>query len=297
MTDWADLGLQILTEAECRRLLAGVALGRVVTGGGLAAPNVVPAPLAVVGEEVVFSAVDGGSLDRAARDTVVVVEADFVDPAAGWSVSVTGVARAVTEAEELAQLRGRPELVWAAREPPVFLKVATGAVSGRRILRQDLYVAGSVAPKYCTVSTRETPAGPVHLAPFDGASAEEIPFGDCLRLLTGEEVGRLAVVFRGQPYVFPVNYALDGDAVVFRTASGTKLEAITRSLVAFEVDRLTSLRPWTVTVKGLAQEITSADGPGLRERLAALHVRPWAPGDRLHYVRILADSITGRRLL
>jgi nitroimidazol reductase NimA-like FMN-containing flavoprotein (pyridoxamine 5'-phosphate oxidase superfamily) len=105
------------------------------------------------------------------------------------------------------------------------------------------------------------------------------------------------VVLAGRPAVFPVNYALDGDAVVFRTAPGTKLEAISRSLVAFQVDCWApSGTGWSVVVEGFAQEVTSADAPGLRERLAALPLRPWAPGDRLHFVRIVPFTITGARL-
>lgn len=295
MMDWSDGGLETLTETECRAVLAGALLGRVITGGGRGGPRVVPAPVALVGDHIVFAAVAGGPLDRDGRDGLVVVEADSIDPAAGWSVSVTGVARPVTGGEET-ELRARPDLTWAADEPPVFLRVDTTAVSGRRILRQDLYVAGTVAPRLSTVGLREDRAGPMHLAPFDGASAEEIPPHDCLHLLAGEEVGRLVVVTDHRPQVFPVNYALDGAAVVFRTGPGTKLVAVAQALVAFEVDRLEGSRPWTVTVRGWAQEITSADGPGLRERLAALHVRPWASGDRLHYVRIQPETITGLRL-
>src|SRR5262249_15027106 len=47
---------------------------------------------------------------------------------------------------------------------------------------------------------------------------------ECLALLARESLGRLAVVSDdGRPYVFPVNFALDGAAVVFRTDHGTKL--------------------------------------------------------------------------
>jgi uncharacterized protein len=44
----------------------------------------------------------------------------------------------------------------------------------------------------------------------------------CLSLLAGDEVGRLAVIVGNTPTIFPVNYALDGDTIVFRTDPGTK---------------------------------------------------------------------------
>jgi nitroimidazol reductase NimA-like FMN-containing flavoprotein (pyridoxamine 5'-phosphate oxidase superfamily) len=46
---------------------------------------------------------------------------------------------------------------------------------------------------------------------------------ECLRLLATEEVGRLGVVVAGRPEIFPVNYVVDGDEVMFRTDAGTKL--------------------------------------------------------------------------
>lgn len=48
--------------------------------------------------------------------------------------------------------------------------------------------------------------------------------------------GRLAVVVGGRPLVFPVNFALDGESIVLRTDTGTKLYGARKGLVAFECD-------------------------------------------------------------
>lgn len=291
-------GLEVLPRQECLRLLAPGGLGRVAVSVG-ALPTVLPVHFALVGEDVVFPAVSGGELDMAVRDAVVAFEADHIDPATGWSVVVTGVATEVSEVEKLRLLRATPALAWALEERQCFFRIPAEMVSGRRILRQPLHVAGSVAPMFATRLAPDPgrPADGVG-APFDGIPRDAIPAEECLRLLATQEVGRLAVVLAGQPRLFPVNYALDGDAVVFRTAPGSKLEAISRSLVAFEADRFSpsSETGWSVVVEGIAQEVTSADAPGLRERMAALRVRPWASGDRHHYVRIIPFSITGSRL-
>ena len=58
----------------------------------------------------------------------------------------------------------------------------------------------------------------------------------CLQLLAEDEVGRLGVITAGTPRIFPVNYALDGDAVVLLTADGTKLRDGMRAPACFEVD-------------------------------------------------------------
>lgn len=67
---------------------------------------------------------------------------------------------------------------------------------------------------------------------------ERLDREECLALLAGEVVGRLAVVAGGGAEIFPVNYVLDGDTVVFRTDSGTKLHAAGRAQASFEIDRI-----------------------------------------------------------
>lgn len=60
---------------------------------------------------------------------------------------------------------------------------------------------------------------------------------ECLALLADEEIGRLGVVDGYRPVILPVNYALAGEAIVFRTAPGTKVGAGRGAPVCFEVDR------------------------------------------------------------
>ena len=289
--------MEVLSRQECLRLLAEPGVGRVALNVG-ALPAVLPVSFTLVGDGIVFPAAPGGELAAAVRDAVVAFEADDVGPAGGWSVVVTGIATEVTDSADLGRL-GALHRFDPADDPPCFFRIPAEILSGRRIPRPPLHVSGPLPVAVAaSLAGFRAPCSDEAEAPLDGAWLEPIPAGECLTLLATEEVGRLAVVVAGQPLVFPLNYALDGDAIVFRTAPGTKLEAMSRSLVTFEVDRWTpSCRTgWTVVVKGWAQEVTSADGPGLRERLAALPVHPLADGDRLHYVRIVPVSISGSRL-
>jgi nitroimidazol reductase NimA-like FMN-containing flavoprotein (pyridoxamine 5'-phosphate oxidase superfamily) len=119
---------------------------------------------------------------------------------------------------------------------------------------------------------------------------------ECARLLKTKDVGRLALVVDGRPEIFPVNYAFDERAVVFRTSPGMKLERGPYTAAAFEVDHIdrASRVAWSVVVHGTAHDITgSADR--LSERLRTLVVRPVAPGQRRRWMAIYADRITGRR--
>ena len=121
---------------------------------------------------------------------------------------------------------------------------------------------------------------------------------ECFGLLASEEIGRVGVVIGGVPEIFPVNYVLDGQAVVFRTGFGTKLRGLEDGPLVFEVDRLDRGRraAWSVVLHGRAQVVTGFEEPALRQRLASLVLDPWVPNDKPTVVRVTAESVTGRRI-
>ena len=128
------------------------------------------------------------------------------------------------------------------------------------------------------------------------AGWQELTKSECFALLSGERLGRVAVVDDQGPNVLPVNFVLDRHMVVFRTDEGTKLDAAARgSRVAFEVDGTdeASRTGWSVVVRGEAAEVTD---PTELARLRRLPPSPWAPGAKAHYVRILPAKLTGRRI-
>jgi uncharacterized protein len=117
----------------------------------------------------------------------------------------------------------------------------------------------------------------------------------CVELLATRQVGRVAVVVGGRPVVLPVNYVLDGDHVVFRTAEGSKFDAAVRSaVVAFEVDELDGLTQtgWSILVTGHSELITDRDE---RDKAALLPLRPWSSHEKSNWVRVPIDEVTGRR--
>lgn len=120
---------------------------------------------------------------------------------------------------------------------------------------------------------------------------------ECLQLLGGDVVGRLAVVRGNAPVIFPVNYVLDGEHIVFRTAGGTKFEAAERGRACFEIDGIDreSKSGWSVIASGRLEEVTERDARTLR-RIELLPVEPWASGAKAHWMRLLPDRITGRRV-
>jgi len=117
---------------------------------------------------------------------------------------------------------------------------------------------------------------------------------ECFELLAGGQLGRVAVTDDRGPVVFPVNYVLDRHTVVFRTEPGTKLHAAgLGSRVCFEADGTdeATRTGWSVIVRG---EITEVTDLAELARLRELRLRPWAPGARDRYARILPAVLTGR---
>lgn len=131
----------------------------------------------------------------------------------------------------------------------------------------------------------------------DRTGIEIIDRGECLALLAGDVVGRIGIVVHGAPLVLPVNYVLDGEAIVFRTGPGSKLATAERAPACFEIDGFD--RPhragWSVVVSGRLDEVTRYNGD-LFVRASHLPVHPWADGPKDHLMRLVPATISGRRI-
>ena len=134
------------------------------------------------------------------------------------------------------------------------------------------------------------PSDPPQVSP----PATQLDEGTCWALLRTVAVGRLAVVVRAEPEIFPINHIVDHGSVVFRTADGTKLAAALENTVAFESDGFDPQtgEAWSVMLKGTAVEIHDFD-----DLLAAslLPLAPWHGAPKHRFVRIEPVQVTGRR--
>jgi uncharacterized protein len=128
-------GLEVLERHECLRLLGTATLGRIGVSSG-ALPTVLPVNFRFDGRRILFRTGAGTKLDAATQNAVVAFEVDEIDPLAhtGWSVVVRGVAREVTEPEELAEAQSRPLARWAPGEDHRVVAISPEIVSGRRIV-------------------------------------------------------------------------------------------------------------------------------------------------------------------
>ena len=99
------------------------------------------------------------------------------------------------------------------------------------------------------------------------------------------------------PDILPVNYAVDGHSVVFRTAEGKKLAALGRGeRVAFEVDDVDPKwrRGWSVVLRGFAEHVSDMRQKALLEELP---LQPWDPSPKTELVRITSHMISGREIV
>lgn len=119
---------------------------------------------------------------------------------------------------------------------------------------------------------------------------------ECFELLASQPIARLGLSMRAMPVVLPVNFVLDGEQIVLRTAEGTKLQAaLAHSVVAVEADDYDPISHtgWSVLVRGSSAVI---DDPDEIVRLRGLWLSPWANKGADRWIAVAIDMISGRRI-
>ena len=110
--------------------------------------------------------------------------------------------------------------------------------------------------------------------------------------MSGVALGRLVTAGGGKVEIFPINFVAQDRSVLFRTAEGTKLfGAVMNDSVLFEADDHTDAGGWSVVIRGTARVLSTA--ADIREADRAQLV-PWIPTEKLRYVRITPNDVSGR---
>lgn len=116
--------------------------------------------------------------------------------------------------------------------------------------------------------------------------------GECWERLGQHELGRIVTHIGNVIDIFPVNYVVDREALVFRTAEGSKLLELTvNDDVLFEVDDHGETEAWSVVVRGRAHRLETFEEVNHADNLP---LKPWIPTLKNNYVRIEPTSMTGR---
>ncbi|WP_181309905.1 pyridoxamine 5'-phosphate oxidase family protein [Nocardioides campestrisoli] len=110
--------------------------------------------------------------------------------------------------------------------------------------------------------------------------------------LRGHELGRLAFHLLDEVHIAPINYAVDHDTLLFRTAEGSKLLGVVmNSDVAFEVDEHDEQQATSVVIRGVARKLEEDE----EHRAEHVPLRPWVDSLKYNVVEIRPTEISGRR--
>jgi nitroimidazol reductase NimA-like FMN-containing flavoprotein (pyridoxamine 5'-phosphate oxidase superfamily) len=117
---------------------------------------------------------------------------------------------------------------------------------------------------------------------------------ECFDLLEPGGIGRVGFTAADGVKMLPVNFAVSGRAIIFRTAPDTLLALHASARLSFEVDHFDEAlhAGWSVLVQGHARQVT--DKREVRHLEDVTRLEPWAPGARDVYVRIAPTQISGR---
>jgi len=140
---------------------------------------------------------------------------------------------------------------------------------------------------------------------------KEMSRGEMLALLLRGGYGHLGCSRDNHPYVVPMHYAFDSQALYFFTTEGTKTEFMAANHeVCFQVEEVTDARRWrSVMLVGRAERITGDEemeramqliterNPTLTPALNDTKIGAWRrPGNVVVY-RVRPEAIYGRQTM
>jgi uncharacterized protein len=126
---------------------------------------------------------------------------------------------------------------------------------------------------------------------------QELSRAECVDLLRAGLVGRAAICTPAGPHVVPVNYAVHGESIVFRTTPYSVLGTYSwAGDIAFEIDHIDPERHegWSVVAVGRGEMVEDVEE--VEEIRWANDPKPWAEGSRPLIVRLRWREISGRRI-
>ena len=126
----------------------------------------------------------------------------------------------------------------------------------------------------------------------DDSPVKVLTADQCWEELRSQEFGRLAFHLAEEVNITPVNYAVDEDTLLFRTAEGSKLLGIVMNPdVAFEIDSFNEEEAVSVIIRGTARKLEEDE----EHRSENLPLRPWVDTIKYNVVEITPTSVSGRR--
>jgi uncharacterized protein len=120
----------------------------------------------------------------------------------------------------------------------------------------------------------------------------ELSLEECWEFLATQEVGRLAFRLLDETHIVPVNFAVDGRTLLFRTDAGNKLFAVELGApVAFEADEIEGETARSVVVRGRARRLEEPE----EYRADQLPLHTWVDTPKYYVVEVTPEEVSGRR--
>lgn len=101
--------------------------------------------------------------------------------------------------------------------------------------------------------------------------------------LLSQSVGRIACTDRDVPYIVPVTYIFDGNAIICQSKKGRKLDIMRKNPnVCFEVDSMQNMANWqSVIINGTFKELKAEEATEARDYLFN-HLWPFLTSTTIH---------------
>lgn len=126
---------------------------------------------------------------------------------------------------------------------------------------------------------------------YDEDAVRVLTHEECWELLREAEFGRLAFRMSDEIHLVPVNYAVDGETILFRTAEGDKLLGVVmHPEVVFEIDDWDERSAHSVVLRGVARRLEEDE----EHRADVIGLRPWLGTLKYNVVEIQPTAISGR---
>ena len=127
---------------------------------------------------------------------------------------------------------------------------------------------------------------------------EELSWDECFMLLREQAVGRLVYQDKLGLAAVPVNYAVAGNTIVFRSEAGSKVRGLHEQDIAFQVDHIDSVSHsgWSVLIRGAAEEVEFRALVRTDRTDPRRPPQPWKKGVHDIWVVITPKMVSGRRL-
>ncbi len=112
-------------------------------------------------------------------------------------------------------------------------------------------------------------------------------------ILKSQSIGRLACADGKHPYVVPITYYYDGDAIICQSQEGKKIKILRKNPhVCFQVDLVTSMNNWqSIQAFGTYEELDEEKAEKAREKLFGNVFTLMTEARSHHFEHDLADKI------